>query len=141
MGQATLNKMLSLVENAAQRLNSPVLATLSVKAKVQIDHFVKVRGLIKDFIAKLEADAEAEAETKSFCDKEMAKAIATRDAEQAKIETYAADISRTEAEIAQLKSEIELLSEEIAGLYKSLKEAEELREAEKAENMKTLSEA
>merc|ERR1711937_446591 len=105
----------------------------------QIDHFVKVRGLIKDFIAKL--DAEAEAETKSFCDKEMSKAISTRDAEQAKIETYAADISRTEAEMAQLKSEIEILSEEIAGLYKSLKEAEELREAEKAENMKTLSEA
>merc|ERR1712139_334925 len=91
--KATLNTMLSFIEGAAERLRSPVLATLSVKAKVRIDHFVKVRGLIKDFIAKLEADAEAEAETKSFCDKEMAKAIESRDAEQAKIETLAADIS------------------------------------------------
>merc|ERR1719181_2502708 len=92
-----LSRAVALIESAAQRLHSPVLAALSLKARVQIDHFVKVRGLIKDFIAKLEADAEAEAETKSFCDKEMSKAIATRDAEQAKIETYAADISRTEA--------------------------------------------
>jgi len=137
----SLNKMLTFIEGAAQRLGSPVLATLSVKAKVQIDHFVKVRGLIKDFIAKLEADAEAEAETKSFCDKEMAKAIESRDAEQAKIETLAADISMTESEIAQLKAEIEVLSEQIAELYKALKEATELREAEKAENMKTIAEA
>merc|ERR1719181_873926 len=92
-----LSRAVALIESAAQRLHSPLLAALSLKARVQIDHFVKVRGLIKDFIAKLEADAEAEADTKSFCDKEMSKAIATRDAEQAKIETYAADISRTEA--------------------------------------------
>jgi len=71
----------------------------------------------------------------------LAKAIESRDAENAKIETYAADISRTEAEVAQLKSEIEVLSEQIADLYKALKEATELREAEKAENMKTIAEA
>merc|ERR1712084_29387 len=68
-------------------------------------------------------------------------AIESRDTEQAKIETYAADISRTEAEVAQLKSEIEVLSEQIADLYKALKEATELREAEKAENTKTIAEA
>merc|ERR1719160_1297037 len=47
----------------------------------------------------------------------------------------------TESEIAQLKAEIEVLSEQIAELYKALKEATELREAEKAENMKTIAEA
>merc|ERR1719238_2019329 len=136
-----LSRAVALIENAARRLHSPILATLSLKARVQIDHFVKVRGLIKDFIAKLEADAEAEADTKSFCDKEMKKATDSRDAEQAKIEEYAASISKTEAEIAQLKSEIAMLSEMIAELMKALKEAEELRAAEKAENEKTIAEA
>merc|ERR1719487_2682261 len=128
--------MLSLVENAAQRLNSPVLATLSVKAKVQIDHFVKVRGLIKDFIAKLKADAEAEAETKSFCDKEMKKAMTTREDSRAELENTLD--AETAAQITKWKAEIQEATDQISGLYKALKEAKELRAAEKAANAKEL---
>merc|ERR1719217_1901000 len=136
-----LARALALLDKAAQHLRSPLLATLSMKARVQIDHFVKVRGLIKDFISKLEADAEAEADTKSFCDKEMKKAMTTREESRAKIEEYAAEISKTETEISKLQSEIAVLAGQISELRKAPKEATELRAAEKAENEKTLAEA
>merc|ERR1719252_36626 len=37
------------------------------------DPFVKIRGLIEDMIAKLIAEAQAEATQKAFCDEEMSK--------------------------------------------------------------------
>jgi len=134
-----LSRVVSLLESAAQRLQSPLLATLSIKAQVQIDHFVKVRGLIKDFIAKLKADAEAEAETKSFCDEEMIKATTTRDESRAELENTLD--AETAAQIAKWKAEIQAATDEISGLYKALKEAKELRAAEKAANAKTLADA
>merc|ERR1719395_446892 len=105
-----------------------MLSTLAIKIKLGYgtklgkDHFVKVRGLIKDLIAKLEADAEAEAEQKSFCDKEMAKAIETRDAANAKLEEMAAAISRKETQKAELEEDIAELAEAIAELQKALNE-------------------
>ena len=50
-----------------------------MRVTVAADHFVKVRGLIKDLIAKLKADAKSEATQKGNCDTGMAKAIAGRD--------------------------------------------------------------
>jgi len=137
--EALLTRVLSHLESSAQRLQSPLLATLSMKARVQIDHFVKVRGLIKDFIEKLKADAEAEAETKSFCDQEMRKATTTRDESRAELENTLD--AETAAQIAKWKAEIQALNDEISGLYKALKEAKELRAAEKAENAKTSADA
>ena len=39
---------------------------MKIRVGVGVDHFVKVRGMIKDLIAKLEADAEAEATNGGF---------------------------------------------------------------------------
>merc|ERR1719248_258136 len=97
--------------------------------------------MIKDFIAKLEADAEAEAETKGFCDKEMAAAISDRDSSVADIEKFTAKISNIETKLKKLAAEIKVLGEQIAELYKALNEATELREDEKADNMKTIADA
>merc|ERR1712139_219094 len=105
------------------------------------DHFVKVRSMIKDFIAKLEADAEAEAETKSFCDKEMSAAIGDCDDATAAIEKYTAKINNIETKLRKLAAEIKVLGEQIAKLYKALNERTELREEEKAQNMKTIADA
>merc|ERR1719450_1983777 len=136
-----LNKALTLIEDAARRFRSPTLSTLAMKARSQEDHFVKVRSMIKDFIAKLEADAEAEAETKSFCDKEMAAAIGERDSSVADIEKFTAKISNIETKLKKLAAEIKVLGEQISELYKALNEATELREDEKADNMKTIADA
>jgi len=73
--------------------HSPMLTALSLKVRVAEDHFVKVRSIIKDLVAKLAAQAEAEKTQKSFCDEQMKKTIAARDEEQGKLEGIEADIT------------------------------------------------
>merc|ERR1719311_1572637 len=102
------------------------------------DHFVKVRTMIKDMIAKLEADASAEADQKAWCDEEMTKAMAQRDENIGAIEGDTATVTQSEAKIAK---EITELLQEIADLEKGLSEATTLRANENAENTKTLTDA
>merc|ERR1719235_3140868 len=111
---------------------------LKINLGVGKDHFVKVRGLIKDLIAKLEADAESEASQKAFCDENMKKATTDRDTAIGEVETQTANIDEAKSKIAKLIEEIEILSTEIADLRKALFEATELRSAEKADNEKTI---
>merc|ERR1719213_548419 len=105
------------------------------------DHFVKVRGMIKDMIAKLEADAAAEGDQKAWCDSEMEKATSKRDENIGAMEGDLASKSSAEAKIAKLNEEIATLMSEVAELRKALNEATELRGQEKAENTKTLADA
>eukprot|EP00747_Dinoflagellata_sp_TGD_P143561 gnl/TRDRNA2_/TRDRNA2_176407_c1_seq2.p1 gnl/TRDRNA2_/TRDRNA2_176407_c1~~gnl/TRDRNA2_/TRDRNA2_176407_c1_seq2.p1 ORF type:complete len:693 (+),score=268.21 gnl/TRDRNA2_/TRDRNA2_176407_c1_seq2:88-2166(+) len=134
-------RVLRLIESAATNLNSPELVSLSMKVRLSKDHFVKVRQMIKDLIAKLKADAKAEAEQKGFCDKEMAKAIGNRDEANMIIEEKTATTSKLSAEKAELTTDNEELSAAIAENMKALKEATELRNKEKAANEKTLADS
>merc|ERR1719440_2457797 len=136
--QASVKKVESFLEDAASRTGSRMLSALAVRVKVAEDHFVKVRQLIKDLIAKLEADAEAEAKTKDICDTGMAKAIKDRDEAAAKIEAANAKITTETARKNLLEDEIDKLNKEVAELKKALLEATELRAEEKAENEKTV---
>merc|ERR1719191_2546885 len=97
--------------------------------------------MIKDMIAKLEADASAEADQKAWCDEEMEKSTSKRDENIGAMEGDLAAKSTAEAKIAQLEEEIATLMSEVAELTKSLNEATELRGKEKAENTKTLADA
>jgi len=110
----------------------------SMKVKLSADHFVKVRGLIKDLIKRLEDDAAAEADQKSYCDKAMAEALANRDKANSDIEIAVSKISKLNQEKDQLASEIESLKAAIAENLKALNEATELRNEERAENEATI---
>jgi chromosome segregation ATPase len=112
-----------------------------MKVHSQEDHFVKVRTLIKDLLAKLEADAEAEATQKGFCDIEMKKAIDQRDEQQGIVESSTAALAMMEAKVQQLTEEIATLSQQISDNKKALNEATTLREEEKAENEVTIADA
>jgi hypothetical protein len=137
--------LLAHLDAATKQLGSPVLAALTAKLALRDasgeDHFVKVRGLIADLVAKLEAQALAEADSKSFCDKEMSSALSSRDAQKLSIEEQTTVISQKEAEIAQLTQEIATLGQEIADLQKAINEATELRSDEKLTNEKTIADA
>mmetsp|Transcript_39014 Transcript_39014/g.61800 ORF Transcript_39014/g.61800 Transcript_39014/m.61800 type:complete len:302 (-) Transcript_39014:51-956(-) len=118
-----------------------MIAAISLKVALQEDHFVKVRGLIKDLIASLKAAAKAEASTKGFCDTEMAKATADRDKAALKVEEQEGIISKKNAVAKEKAEEIEALAKEIAKLHKALLEADELRKQEKANNEESIKEA
>jgi len=122
----------------ARNLHSPILSVMSTKVKLAADHFVKVRGLIKDLIGRLEADADSEATTKEFCDDKMKRATANRDKANANMEVAVSEISKLTNRKALLKSEIQDLEQAIADNLKALNEATELRESEKAENTATI---
>merc|ERR1719456_528094 len=134
-----LKKMMSFLKKQAKALKSDSLAALMIQMKE--DHFVKVRGMIKDLVAKLEADAAAEGDQKAWCDSEMEKATSKRDENIGAMEGDLAEKTTAEAKIAKLNEEIQTLLEEIAELNKSLNEATQLRGKEKAENTKTLADA
>merc|ERR1719453_3033007 len=102
---------------------------------------VAARGMIKDLVAKLEADASAEADQKAWCDSEMEKSTSKRDENIGAMEGDLAAKTSAEAKIAKLEEEIATLMQEVADLTKALNEATTLRGQEKAENTKTLADA
>merc|ERR1719240_2370552 len=134
-----VHKLMSYIKDQAKKLKSDNLAALAIRMKE--DHFVKVRGMIKDLVAKLEADASAEADQKAWCDSEMEKSTSKRDENIGAMEGDLASKTSAEAKIAKLEEEIATLMQEVADLTKALNEATQLRGQEKAENTKTLADA
>jgi len=137
--KAIVHKLMKYIKTQAKKLKSDNLAALAIRLKE--DHFVKVRGMIKDMVAKLEADASAEADQKAWCDEEMEKSTSKRDENIGEMEGDLAAKSTAEAKIAKLEEEIATLMSEIAELRKALSEATTLRGQEKKENLKTLADA
>jgi chromosome segregation ATPase len=137
--EVALQRARSFLDGFADRTGSRALSALALKVDVSEDHFVKVRSLIKDLIAKLKADAKAEAEQKGICDTGMMKAVNKRDKANSQIEVANAKITTQTAKKNALKDEIDTLNGEIAELKKALLEATELRNEDKAENEKTIS--
>merc|ERR1719327_1931118 len=134
-----VHKVMAYLKKQAKQLKSDALSALMIRLKE--DHFVKVRGMIKDLVAKLEADAAAEADQKAWCDDEMEKATSSRDENIGAMEGDLASKTSAEAKIAKLEEEIQTLLQEIAELNKALNEATQLRNKENAENTKTLADA
>lgn len=138
---AAVRHVVETLEGSAKRIGSSRLTALATKAALQEDHFVKVRGLIEDLISRLEAEAAAEADQKSYCDKEIGSAVDKRDEQKSEMETQGATIAKKETSVAELTEDIATLSSEIAELQKGLKERTELRDEERKANAKTVEDA
>merc|ERR1719424_1399403 len=107
-------KVAEFLQSKAKQLNSRVLAVLAVR--VAEDPFVKVRKMIKDLIVKLMNEANAEAEHKGWCDKELATNEQTRKEKSEAVETLHADIDELEAASAKLAEELTELSKAVSEL-------------------------
>jgi len=132
-------RMVSYLEDQAKKLKSDMLVALVIHMKE--DHFVKVRAMLKDMIAKLESDSASEADQKSWCDGEMEKATSKRDESTGDIESDTAHIAESTSTLQRKQEEIGALVQEISELRKALNEATQLRTAESAENTKTSADA
>jgi hypothetical protein len=137
--RVVLHKLMGFLQKQRKSLKSDALSTLMIQMKE--DHFVKVRGMIKDMVAKLEADAAAEGDQKAWCDSEMEKATSKRDENIGNMEGDLAAKTTAESNIVKLEEEIGQLMKEIAELTQALNEATELRKKDKADNLKSLADA
>jgi hypothetical protein len=140
-GNRAIRRVTELLQEASARLDSKFLKSAVVRVQVSADHFVKVRTLIKDLIAKLKDDAKQEADQKSFCDKAMNSAISGRDKGSMKKEEAQALLASKKAKEEELTNEIADLDKKIAEDTKAFNEATELRNDNRVENEETIASA
>merc|ERR1719229_2117409 len=104
-------QVVRFVRKLAKKQHSPALAELAKRmasavrygGKVGDDPFAKVRGLIADMIAKLEAEAEEDATHKAYCDKEISETKVKHEDKTTEIENLTTSIDEMTAKSAKLK--------------------------------------
>merc|ERR1712083_981280 len=125
-----------LLTKAANKLNSPRLATLAYK--VRLDAFTRVKKAIDDMIAQLLKEKEDEIKHKDFCvDEFNTNQLQTEKKEREK-QDLIAKIEDLELTIKTLTEEIEALKAQIAEMQVQLKRAGENREKENKEFQMTV---
>merc|ERR1719408_474690 len=130
---------LRFVRDLARKQHSTALAQLAQRMSAAVSHsarsgedpFAKVKGLIKDMIERLIADAEADANQKAFCDKELAETNTKKEEKTDEIAKLNAAIDRMSARSAQLKDEVAALQKELAELAATQAEMDKIRQEEK----------
>mmetsp|Transcript_17610 Transcript_17610/g.44316 ORF Transcript_17610/g.44316 Transcript_17610/m.44316 type:complete len:691 (+) Transcript_17610:95-2167(+) len=100
------------------------------------DVFGKIKGLITDMIEKLEAEAEADATKKAYCDKELAETNQKKDEKTTEIEKMSTQIDQMSARSATLKEEVAALQTALGELSTSQAEMDKLRAEEKEQYTK-----
>merc|ERR1719230_288118 len=134
------NHVVRFIRQLSKKQHSTVLAQLASRMASTVrfgggnkaDVFAKVKGLITDMIEKLEAEAEADATKKAYCDKELAETNTKKSDKEAEIEKLASQITSSEAKSKKLREEVATLQAELAALVKSQAEMDKLRAEEKA---------
>ena len=116
---------------ALAQLASRMTSTIRFSSGSKADIFEKVKGLIRDMVAKLEADAQADATKKAYCDKELAETNQKKSDKTAEIEKLAAKIASSSANSAKLKEEVATLQAELAELVREQAEMDKIRAEEK----------
>jgi len=128
-------EVVRLVRDLARKDNSAALAQLASRVSSAMhsrDPFGKIKGLISDMIDKLEAEADADATEKAYCDKQLRETNEKKDAKTFEIEKQTTRIDQSSAKSASLKEEVATLQAELASLAKSQAEMNKLRAEEKA---------
>jgi len=122
-----------------QKINSRLLSALAVK--VEADPFKKIKKMIKDLITKLLEEANEEATQKGWCDTELGTNKQTRMEKTESVVVLHSEIDELEASISMLSEQITELSAAVAEIDAAVAKATEIREAEKAKNTETISDA
>jgi hypothetical protein len=127
------------VRDLAAKQNSPALAQLASRMSSAMrlssgssDPFAKVKGLITDMLNKLEADADADASQKAYCDKEMAESHEKEDDLKNTIAKLSTKIDQMSSRSAKLKEEVAALQKSLAELARSQAEMDKARSEEKS---------
>jgi hypothetical protein len=128
-----------LLQQRARSLSSKTLSSLL--GKMAESPFAKVISMVEDLIAKLKAEAAAEAAHKQWCDEQLKANKLKRNKKTTKVEELTAAIAELNEQIEEMGQKIEILAKEQADLAKAMKEATAVREKEKATNLDTIADA
>merc|ERR1719213_1016092 len=96
------------------------------------DVFAKVKALIGDMIEKLNEEAEADANEKAFCDKELAEANSKKDEKATLIKKLSTKIDQATDKSANLKQQVSALQKELSDLGASQIQMDKMRQEERA---------
>jgi len=135
------SEIVVMLKNLAKKQHSSALAQLTSRVEAVAkygsaageDPFAKIKGLITDMIAKLEKEAEEDANEKAFCDEEMAKTEAKKQDLEATVEALTSKIDQAAATSAKRKSQVKELSARLAALQKEQADMDSLRAEENAD--------
>jgi len=128
-----------LVRDLARKFNAPTLAQLAIRMSASMnsnnaqDPFGKVRGLIKDMIAKLKAEAAEEAQFKEHCDKELADTEKKRIEKSTEVDYLTTKIDQMSSRAAKLKNDVAALQNGVAEIVGLQGEIDKLRKEENDE--------
>jgi len=113
---SALAKLASRMETVAQNGDNP---------------FAKVTEMINSMIKKLEAEAEAEASQKAFCDKAMSEATEKKDNANTAIDKLNVKIEQGVAKSTKLAEQVTVLQAELAKLMSAQQTMDTMRGKEK----------
>jgi len=128
-------EIVTVVKRLARQHHSTALAQLASRMAAEFrygtangdDPFVKVKGLITDMISKLEAEADAQATEKAYCDEQLAKTKAKKEELDDDIAKLSVKIDQASSKSANLKEEVKELEGELAALSKLQAEMDKIR--------------
>mmetsp|Transcript_16263 Transcript_16263/g.35588 ORF Transcript_16263/g.35588 Transcript_16263/m.35588 type:complete len:692 (+) Transcript_16263:37-2112(+) len=128
-----------LLQDRARALGSKYLSLAAMR--VASDPFAKVKKLLKQLIMKLMEEANTEADHNAFCKKELETNKMTREEKQSTVDELMARVEEKTAESTRLGDEISALSAELVEVREQLAQATQLRQEEKEQNNRTVSDA
>merc|ERR1712060_781138 len=129
-------EVVTMVKRLAQQHHSAALAQLASRIGAVMrmgsagsaDPFAKVKGLINEMISKLEAEADAEATEKAWCDEQIAKTEEKKVDLESDIAKLTSKIDVASAKSSDLKSQVKELQAELAELAKLQAEMDKTRQ-------------
>jgi len=134
-------EVLTLIKKLAREHHSAALAQLASRIGAVMrfgtaagqDPFAKVKELITDLIAKLQAEAGSEATEKAYCDEQMSKTAEKKGELEYDISKLTAKLDQSISKSASLKSEVKELQSELAALTKQQAEMDKIRQEQHAD--------
>jgi len=133
-------EVLSVVNRLARIYHSAALSQLASRISAELklggaggsDPFVKIRGMLADLIAKLQAEAQEAADEKAYCDDQMAKTKEKKNELEEDLDKLSAKMDKAMAKSTSLKGEVKNLQVELAALAKLQAQVGEIRKSENA---------
>jgi len=134
----------NIVRRLGQRLHSAALTQLASRLSLAVrsfgahgqDTFAKVRAMISAMIMRLQAEGDAEAKQKAYCDKEMETTKNKKQDREKGIEKLTTKIDMMTAESVRLTEEVAALQSSMAETAKTQAEMDAIRQQEHSENLK-----